>query len=139
MPETQENNTFDGAEFQNGIERRQHLPGGSQKQEESIQSQTHRHVIDYSDVEVTTIGTPITIVVMSGSLEILQIMSVVCILPFPSTTMHRCVARRVDQIVFWALVIKIKIEQDTDLQEYNNKSADRLDQTELKSGLFTES
>jgi hypothetical protein len=54
LPEWKENNGFDGKEFQNRVEWSQHFLCGEIKQKQSIQSQTDRHVIDHSDVQVAS-------------------------------------------------------------------------------------
>lgn len=69
MPERQEDNTFDSAELQNRIEGSEKVPCCIVKEKESIKSEGDADVIDHCGVKISTIGGPVTVPVMSKSLQ----------------------------------------------------------------------
>ena len=62
LPEGQEDNGFDGAELQHGIEGRQQVAGGEVEQIQPVQCQRDRDVVDDGDVNVASISTALWMV-----------------------------------------------------------------------------
>lgn len=54
LPEREEDDGFDGEEFEHRLKRSQKVTGGEVEEEEGIQSQTDRDVVDDGDVKVTS-------------------------------------------------------------------------------------
>ena len=69
LPKRQENHRFDCTELQDGFERRQKIPGGKIKQEQSIKGKRHGNVINNGDVNVASVWTPVSVAVMSERLQ----------------------------------------------------------------------
>lgn len=69
LPERQEDDRLDGEEFEHRVERLEHLPRGSEEQEQAVQSERDREVVHDGDVEVATVGAPVAVVVVAGGLE----------------------------------------------------------------------
>lgn len=69
LPERKEDDRFNGEELQNRIERLQHLPGGSEEEEQTVECQAHGEIIDDRYVNVAAVGTPVAVVVMPESLQ----------------------------------------------------------------------
>lgn len=51
LPERQENDWFDSEELPDRIIWTQQFPGGEIKQEQSVEGQTDRHIVDQGDVQ----------------------------------------------------------------------------------------
>ncbi len=54
MPEGEEDDGFNGEEFEHRLKRSQKVTGGEVEEEEGIESQTDRDVVDDGDVKVTS-------------------------------------------------------------------------------------
>lgn len=69
LPETQENHRFDGAELEDGVERRQQVPGRKIEEIKPVEGQRHWHIVDDCDVDVAGVGAPVTVVVVAAGLQ----------------------------------------------------------------------
>lgn len=69
MPETEENHWLDGAEFQDGLERRQQVARRKIEEIKSVQSQRHGHIVDDCYVDVAGVCAPVAVMIMSTWLQ----------------------------------------------------------------------
>lgn len=121
LPEREEDDALDRAELEHRVEGGQHLPRGAQKQEQPVQGEAHRHVVDDGDVDVAAIGAPVTIVVMPGSLKLYKVR----LFQGPEVVHHNN-----DENLPYSCA--------TYLQEDDDKGAHGLDEAELQRGLLAE-
>lgn len=69
LPEREEDDGLYGEELQDRVERFQHLPGGPEEEEEAVEGETDREVVNDGDVYVAPVRAPVTVVVMASGLQ----------------------------------------------------------------------
>lgn len=69
LPERQEDHRLHRTELQDRLEGRQQVARGEIKQEQPVQGERHRNIINNCDVNVTPVRTPIAVVIMSERLQ----------------------------------------------------------------------
>lgn len=69
MPEGQENDALDGAELENRFEGGEQVSCSKIEEEESVQGEGNADIVDAGNINVSTIERPVTISVMSESLQ----------------------------------------------------------------------
>lgn len=69
LPEREEDDGLDGEELEHGVERLEHLTGGTEEQEQPVERQTDGEVVHDRDVQVAAVGAPVAVMVVPCRLQ----------------------------------------------------------------------